>query len=134
MPVKPEYANRIVAGEKHFEFRRTRIRRDLTHVVIYSSAPVKRIVGLAEVQSVVTSTPAKLWERTKHSAGISRQRFREYFFGAQSAVAISLKRVYPINCELRPEDIIKGFSIPQSFRYVDRWFIEKVIRLGCILG
>lgn len=130
MPIKPEYAERIVAGDKHYEFRRTKIRTDLTHLVIYSSSPVKRIVGFAEVQSVEVATPSKLWEMTKHAAGISRQGFRNYFQGAQSAVAISLGRVYPLDFELCPDDVAEGFTIPQSFRYVDPWFFSRVITLG----
>lgn len=132
MPIRPEYVIRIVTGEKHFEFRRTSIRLDLTHLVIYSSSPVRRIVGLAEVNCVEVSTPSALWEKTKHAAGISRRRFREYFHGAKLAVAISLGCVFPLARELDPEHVANGFTIPQSFRYVDPWFFDKVASLGLI--
>lgn len=130
MPIKPEYADRIVAGKKHFEFRRTNIRSDLTHLIIYSSSPVKRIVGLAVVRSVEVATPSRLWEKTKHAAGISRQGFREYFQGARAAVAISLSRVFPLDESVCPNDVADGFTIPQSFRYVDYLFLMKVVTLG----
>ena len=48
LPIKPIYANRILEGSKRYEFRRTRLRQDITHVVIYSTSPVKKIVGIAE--------------------------------------------------------------------------------------
>lgn len=132
MPIKPEYAQRILTGEKQFEFRRTSIRPDLTHLVIYSSSPIKRIVALAEVDFVEMGSPSTLWERTKHAAGISREKFRKYFSGKESAVAISLKRVFPLLSELEPSEIEEGFSIPQSFRYVDAEFLGKVVSLGFV--
>lgn len=130
MPIKPEYASRILSGEKLFEYRRTNIRTDLTHLVIYSSSPVKRIVALAKVDSVEVASPSALWDRTKHAAGISRRRFREYFSGARSAVAISMGAVHPLAVELVPADVEDGFHIPQSYRYVDKKFLEKVASLG----
>lgn len=134
MPIKPEYANRILSGEKQFEFRRTSIRSDLTHLIIYSSSPVKRIVALAEVDSVEMASPSALWDRTKHAAGISRRNYREYFSGAGSAVAISLKRVLPLVSKIEPSEVEEGFNIPQSFRYVDEMFLDKVLSLGLIRG
>lgn len=130
MPIKPEYTNLILDGAKQFEFRRTNIRSDLTHLVIYSSSPVKRIVALAEVDFVESGPPSAVWERTKHAAGIPRRTFRQYFAGSGAAVAISLKRVVPLASHVRPGEIQEGFAIPQSFRYVGCEFLNKVLALG----
>jgi len=130
MPIKPIYAKRILSGEKHFEFRRTRIRSDLTHIVIYSSYPVKKVVGLAEVNSVDEASPSKMWDLTKHAAGITRQDFRNYFNGAKSAVAISLGKVFPLDLEICPTQVSESFTVPQSYRYIDTNFLSKIAELG----
>ena len=130
MPIKPVYAERILSGEKHFEFRRTRIRSDLTHIVIYSSHPVKRVVGSAEVLSVKEGSPTKVWDTTKDAAGISRQAFRAYFAGAKSAIAILLGKVSPLDLAVCPTQVADGFTVPQSFRYIDKDFLNKVTELG----
>ena len=130
MPIKPVYVDRILSGQKLFEFRRTSIRGDTTHLIIYSSSPIKMIVGVVEVRSIITASPTATWERTKHAAGISRRLFREYFKGSKKACAIEIQSVFPLKNPLPPHEIIPKFHIPQSYRYVDHPFLEKVIQLG----
>jgi predicted transcriptional regulator len=130
MPIKPVYVERILSGQKLFEFRRTSIRQDTTHLILYSSSPVKRIMGVAEVSSILTASPTVTWERTKHAAGISRRLFREYFKGSKKASAIEIQSVFTLNNPLAPHEIIPKFHIPQSYRYVDSSFLEKVIQQG----
>ena len=130
MPIKPIYVERILSGQKLFEFRRTSIRQDTTHLIIYSSSPIKRIVGVVEVGSVITASPTATWERTKHAAGISRKLFREYFKGSKKACAIEIETVFPLHNPLTPREIIPEFHIPQSYRYVELSFLEKVVLLG----
>lgn len=130
MPIKPVYVERILSGQKLFEFRRTSIRQDTTHLIIYSSFPTKRIVGVVEVRSIITASPTATWERTKYAAGISRRLFREYFQGAKKACAIEIQSVFPLKNPLPPHEIVPEFNVPQSYRYVDHSFLEKVIQLG----
>ncbi len=130
MPIKPVYVERIFSGKKLFEFRRTSIRKDTTHLIIYSSSPTKRIMGVAEVRSIITASPTAIWERTKHASGISRRLFREYFQGAKKACAIEIKPVILLNNPLPPQEIASEFNVPQSYSYVDHSFLEKVIQLG----
>jgi predicted transcriptional regulator len=130
LPIKPEYAHRIVSGEKRFEFRRASFASNLSHIVIYASTPVKKIIGVAEVSSIGISSPSATWESTKHAAGISREAFRKYFFGKQRAYAIALESVRALEAWLSPHEVEEGFRVPQSFTYVDRPFLERVIKRG----
>jgi len=46
LSIKPKYANQILNGNKRYEFRKSVFNhRDLEMVYIYSSSPIKRIVG-----------------------------------------------------------------------------------------
>lgn len=130
MPIKPIYCERILSGEKKFEFRRTSVRADVSHLIVYSSFPVKKIVAIAEVTSIITASPSAIWEKTKKAAGITRKLFREYFRGSKKACAIEIGNIEPLHLPIHPEKISPEFNVPQSFSYVDRAFLEQVAQIG----
>ena len=130
MPIKPIYAEKLIKGEKKYEFRKTAIRSDLSHIIIYATSPVKKIIGIAEIKGIQESSPTATWDMTKHVAGISRKLFREYFKGKKRAYAIQIKEVYPFSRAIDPSEIKNGFKIPQSFSYVNIAFFQKVLRKG----
>lgn len=130
MPIRPIYAEKIVSGDKLYEFRKAAIRDDLTHIIIYASSPVKKIIGVAEVERVKISSPTTIWESTKHAAGISRKGYREYFRGKKRAYAIQIKKVLALQNCVSPNEINNGFKVPQSFTYVDDIFFNKVLKIG----
>jgi type I restriction enzyme S subunit len=53
LSIKPKYANQIVKGNKKYEFRKSVFKnRDLEMVYIYSSSPVKRIIGAFAIKMI----------------------------------------------------------------------------------
>ncbi len=132
LPIKPLYAKRLLSGKKKYEFRRNSIKHDLTHVIIYASSPIKKIIGVAEVQKVAVASPSATWEQSKQVAGISRKAFREYFQGKKQAYAIKIKRVIPFGKWIAPVEMDNGFKVPQSFSYVNSSFFDKVIKAGAV--
>lgn len=130
MPIKPIYAGRLLEGTKKYEFRKTNIKGNLSHIIIYASSPVKKIIGVAEVGSIETSCPLHLWENTKDEAGISHRAYMEYFNGSDKACAISIKHIFPLKNHLKPCEITDDFIVPQSFRYVDATFLKAVFQKG----
>lgn len=130
MPIKPIYAERLIEGTKRYEFRKTLIKGNLTHIIIYASSPVKKIIGVAEVSNIKTSCPWLMWETTKDEAGISHSAYKEYFEGRDKACAIGIKQVFPLRNRIKPCEITDGFIVPQSFRYVDVTFLESVYKKG----
>lgn len=119
LSIKPEFAEKILLGEKLFEFRKVLPRtHKLTTVVIYATMPVGKVVGEFKVGEVLTDTPKKIWDSTRLSAGISKKYFNEYFTGKDLAHAIGVKsaRRYkkPVNlCKYVPSGVA-----PQSFCYI----------------
>jgi len=132
MPIKPIYAEKIISGVKQFEFRKKRINSNISYIIVYASTPVKKIVGIVEVEDVLIGTPYSIWKVTKHAAGISRQNFREYYAGSILACAIRIKRVLPLRRLLSPGDICNKFIVPQSFSYVEYRFLHSVLRKGIV--
>jgi len=115
--IHPEYVERIIAGDKKFEYRTRVASKGVSSLLIYETSPVKRVVGEAEILEVLSMPPAELWEETKEHSGISKAFFDSYFAGRKIAYAYRLGRVkvfkdpQPLSCY--------GLSgAPQSFAYV----------------
>ena len=120
--IQPEYATKILAGEKKLEFRRRWTPRTVKTLVIYATAPVKRIVGFATVAGVTQGTPTQLWQLTRRcDGGITKPRLFEYLKNSSTAVAIELTKITRLPggvdpwCCLGPD-----FRPPQSFRYLSQ--------------
>lgn len=127
LSIYPEYVKKILSGEKRFEFRRTKPTQKITHIVIYATAPEKRIAAIAEVETILQASPHSLWEKTKYASGISRTAFRKYFNGRKQAFAFKLGQVWemPRDAFLPP-----SFLPPQSFLYIDDVFFQKLFSIA----
>lgn len=89
-------------------------------IVLYSSAPVQKIVGMVEVAEAVVASPTTLWKIcTDMGGGLTRQELRTYFAGKSKGVAVLLGRVFSPPQSLAPSDVIDNFVPPQSFRYLN---------------
>ena len=75
MSVKPEYVNKILSGQKKYEFRRKIFKKNITDVLVYSSAPVQRITISFKVKNIIAAPPQLLWDRYNEFGGISRESF-----------------------------------------------------------
>lgn len=115
--INPEYVEGILNGTKKYEYRRMIAQKEVKSLVIYSTWPVKEIVGEVEVIDTIEMAPSSLWENTKKFAGISRKKYREYFRGCKKAYAYVLGQVtkYEVGKKLTDIGIEKA---PQSFLYL----------------
>lgn len=118
LSIKPEFVEKIFDGTKKYEFRKSLFRkRGVTHVIIYASAPIKRVVGEFEIEDILSDDVDKIWERTKKLSGITKAFYASYFHHKAKANAIQIGRVVKYD---RPKSL-SDFDIqhaPQSFRYV----------------
>ena len=118
LSIHPRFARAILEGSKTVELRRARLPEDVSHIVVYATSPVQRILGWFEVSSVERDRPSKLWRRHGTSTGVSRHEFRAYFAGANEGTAISVGRVVALGKPLQLDAL--GHSLPpQSYRYLD---------------
>lgn len=49
LSIKPEYANKIFDGQKHYEYRKRIPKKEVSKIVVYSSAPEQAVIGEVEV-------------------------------------------------------------------------------------
>lgn len=117
MSIKPEYVERIFAGSKKYEFRKRLANKAVGKILIYSTAPIMKVVGEVQIVETISASPTALWECTKKFAGISRDKYREYYKGCKVAYAYQLGQV----TRYEPPKELSEFNInlpPQSFIYL----------------
>ena len=121
LSIKPKYAEEIMNGNKRYEFRRSifRCREDIELVYIYSTSPVKKIVGVFTIETIIEDHPRNLWEKFKEFSGIGAEEFFSYFGGYKKGFAIGIGNVEVFEEPIDPRIAITDFTPPQSFCYID---------------
>ncbi|TVM17415.1 hypothetical protein DPQ33_09600 [Oceanidesulfovibrio indonesiensis] len=117
--IKPEFVAKIEAGTKKYEYRKILFKNtNVSHVVIYATRPIGRIIGEFEVSKILSDDPQKLWARTKTHSGVSYDFYQQYFSGCDLGFALEINnlRIYKKNID--PFKTLPSFTPPQSFCYV----------------
>lgn len=118
LSINPEHVENIMNGIKKYEFRKKACKRHVDKILIYSTTPVMKIVGEAEVEDVLIDEPERLWKKTQRNSGIDKAFFDKYYVNRQQAVAYKLKNVKKYE---EPRKL-KDYGInnaPQSFQYIE---------------
>lgn len=118
LSIHPEHAEAILLGTKSFEFRKVAFRQEIEVVLIYATAPISKVIGSFEVETIISAEPSAIWEQARLSSGLSRERFDAYYAG--KAVAHAIKVMNPKRF-IRPKPLsvyVKSGTPPQSFCYV----------------
>lgn len=119
LSIKPEYAEKILQGEKKFEFRKAVFKdRSVTTVLIYATMPVGKVIGEFEVDEVLSDSPQVIWSLTSAFSGITQTFFNQYFLGRGTAHAIKVKQARRFDQPLSLKTFVPSGAAPQSFCYV----------------
>jgi predicted transcriptional regulator len=119
LSVNPTFAERILTGTKKVEFRRTKFRESVRYVVLYATAPVKRIVGFFEIEGIEEAPPCELWRRFNHKGNVEEHYFRSYYADSRWGYAIQVGHVYSLVTPIPLNELGGIPSPPQSFRYLE---------------
>ena len=115
--IKPEYVKDILSGRKKYEYRKIKPKNRVDAIIIYSSAPVMKIVAEVEVEEIIEGNTDEIWEKTKNGSGTNKKLYDEYFKNKNIAVAYKLGK---INVYEKPKNLI-DFGLnhaPQSYVYL----------------
>jgi len=119
LSVKPKYAELIMKGSKKYEFRKVVFNNKyIEYVYIYSSSPVKKIVGIFRIGTIIEDRPLSLWNQLKGYSGMDEDEFFDYFENRKIGFAIEIKDFKRFEDPLDPKDLIPRFVPPQSFCYI----------------
>jgi predicted transcriptional regulator len=121
LSVRPHYSSKIFEGKKTVELRRrfpiSAPRGTIAY--IYSTSPVRAMVGSTEIENVIKLPIPQLWKRFGKSAHVTETDFDNYFMGMNDGFALKIANPRSFS---RPIDLTElrdrfGFEPPQSFLY-----------------
>lgn len=118
LPIHTVYINRILLGEKKYEYRTRLCKEPIELILLYATTPVKKIVGEVQVLGKLSMEKEELWKATKAHAGIEHCTYLKYFSKSTIANAYMLgdvrayKQHYPIAA-------VGIEHTPQSFAYIN---------------
>lgn len=122
LSIKPEFSEKILSGEKRYEFRKTKFSdpSEVESIYMYASSPVQRIVGAFTIGEITTGEPETLWAKYGEESGIDeRSQFMDYYAGTETGHAIEVEDVTRLSQPVDPRDFIHDFRPPVSFQYVN---------------
>lgn len=118
MSIHPQYAKQILDGTKQVEFRKRPLADDITHVVVYATAPISAVVGAFAVSGQVTLNPRTLWRRFRSVGGIAWRDFIAYYDGRCAGTGIEIGQVMKTEAPLNLFNHLGISHPPQSFQYL----------------
>ncbi len=133
--IKPPHSDQIFRGRKKLEFRRRNVAfpENRTLAFVYESRPTSSIVGAFAVGRVYREQLDVLWEIVFRTMQYSKTQFCAYFSGSSHGTAIEIRDLYRLDPPCSSDDLKSAdssFGVPQSYRYVEREFIETLEALG----
>jgi len=128
LSIKPKYVEEIKKQTKKYEFRKSTFRKlgNSEKVYIYSSSPVKKIVGSFKIGEIVEGSPKVLWQQFKDVAGINKDDFFKYFKNKETGFAINIENLEIFEEPIDPFELGE-FTAPQSYYYLKRELFEKIL-------
>lgn len=119
LSIKPQFANAIFEGIKKVEFRKTLFKESIENVIVYSSSPVKKLIGSFTITDIKKASPRELWDLYGEIGGIAEEKFFEYFKDKEEGYSICIGSTEKFSQYLDPFEMIENFVPPQSFCYYD---------------
>lgn len=121
LSVHPHHSDKIIRGLKTVELRRrfpVAAPRGIT-AYIYSTSPVRAMVGSTEITNVIKLPLGGLWKKFGKMAQIDRSDFEEYFSGLKEGFALQIANARSFARPIYLSELRErfGFEPPQSFLY-----------------
>ena len=117
LSIAPKYVQKIIDGTKKYEYRTKVAKENIDAIVIYCTAPVKKVVAKAQVIGILQDAPSALLDKTKDFSGVSKEFFDKYFDNKKIAYAYRLGKIEVYKKAKTLEEF--GLSTaPQSFVYL----------------
>jgi predicted transcriptional regulator len=119
LSIKPKYADLILAGTKTVELRRSWPSNDIGVIVIYSSAPVQRLTGIALISEIKECDFDTLWAVSQaHGGGVTYDELSGYIDKKKLSYGVMLGKVMPAEVPVDPKTLFPNFTPPQGFLYL----------------
>ncbi|KAF5061469.1 hypothetical protein DSECCO2_314980 [anaerobic digester metagenome] len=120
LSIRPKHIRKIINGTKRYEFRKVMFKdRSVCEIYVYSTSPVKRIIGRFKVGKIFEDRPENLWEQLREYSGLTQKDFYAYFSEKDKGYAIEIINFELFEEPIDPKKLNPTFVAPQSFQYID---------------
>ena len=122
LSMKPPFAQAILSGRKHIEFRRVRPSLGFgTVAFLYSTSPDKALVGEVVLGQITSASIDELWARFGPCGAVTRMEFDQYFEGSAVGCAIAIESACRWDNPISLDDLrsLAPFHPPQFYRTFD---------------
>jgi len=126
LPIKPRFAELIIKGKKKVEFRKRKPNNEVSHIVLYATKPIKKILGYFEVSYIDQDSPETLWARYKKVGGVTYEEFKTYYSSSEIGVAIVVGKVWALRTPISLSILTKLLIPPQDFVYLTPSDFDKI--------
>lgn len=126
--IHPKYVDLISTGKKKIEFRKRSFSQPIKRFVVYSTAPVSKVVGFFDVDTIVCDSPQNLWETYSAVGGIERNDYFDYYANKSTAVGIRIKNYTSLSNAFNIK--LLNTTPPQSYKYLTDSEFDLVRDLG----
>ena len=117
MSIKPIYVDKIFMGTKKYEYRKKMCKEKVDKIIVYSSSPVKKVVGELIIKEVLYDKKDIIWDKTNMYGNITKEDFDNYYKGSIYAVAYKIEKAILYDNPKKLSDYnIK--TAPQSYVYL----------------
>ena len=119
LPIKPKYVSLIMSGEKRYEFRKVKPKREgINKMIIYATSPIMKVVGEVEVLDILYDEKELVFSKTKDNPELDKDAFFRYFKNSKDACAYKIGNVTKYDHYKDLKDLNINY-VPQSFIYLD---------------
>jgi len=124
--IKPEHVANILTGKKVFEFRKKLPSPMVSHLVIYATAPYKKVVAVAEVEGSISGSRSHVWRLSRYGSGISKKYFEQYFPAHNVANAFIIGSVFPLVEPITLTEVSPELTPPQSYNFLSDGNFDRI--------
>lgn len=108
-------AEAILAGQRKWLFykRTTKGKTPIQQLALYVPTPIQKVVGYAEISTVLCAPPSSIWELTCTDAGICHNAFKRQVGDATQVYALRVGKRYAMK---EPIPLANLYKRPQGMR------------------
>ncbi|MDC6362153.1 MULTISPECIES: ASCH domain-containing protein [Flavobacteriaceae] len=125
MSIKPNFAQKIIEGEKIVEIRKKFNERWInSYVTLYASSPIKAILGYAKVKEVKCLSPKEVWIQYGGLIGCSKLEYDGYVEKSEKIYAIHFEDIKPYSKPIYTSQLSnivnRKLNVPQSYSEISK--------------
>jgi predicted transcriptional regulator len=134
MSIKPRFAEAILSGRKHCEFRRSPFSKPVSHIIIYATAPIQKVVGVVVVDGVEHDELRIIKDKYVTLGDINEREFDQYFNGKTNGTAILLGTRIRFTSPVDINALWTDVHPPQSYCYLEQSKMPTILNLLALQG